>query len=163
MIFVVEVPEAGPAQSRAWFAYGELDFLRKVCAGDALPEWEVFDVATPRELLDLADRVPESPDARQACPAVCGLADAHGWDTPLYRADHLLGAGHFQAQAVSPLQAGLAALQARGGQWRVYGSEDVAMAAVDAADALFDAPGGWRARHALREQLIATEALADDH
>ena len=118
-------------------------------------------MATPRELLDLADRVPESPDARQACPAVCGLADAHGWDTPLYRADHLLGAGHFQAQAVSPLQAGLAALQARGGQWRVYGSEDVAMAAVDAADALYDAPGGWRARHALRERRVLAHERVD--
>jgi hypothetical protein len=69
MIFVVEQPEQGHA--RAWFAYDEDDFLRKVCAQDALPEWEVFDVATPRELLDLTERTPESADARQACPAIC--------------------------------------------------------------------------------------------
>ena len=163
MIFVVEIPPAGPTRARAWFAYGEADFLRKVCAGDALPEWAVYDVATPRELLDMVDLTPASADARTRCPAVCALADRHGWDTSLYRADHRLGAGEFRAEPVTPLQAGMAALAARGGDWRVYGSEDTAMAAADAPDALFDAPGGWRARHALREQLIAVEALADDH
>lgn len=160
MIFVVEQPDQG--QARAWFAYNDDDFLRKVCAGDPLPEWAVFDVASPRELLEMTDRTPESADARSACPAICALADAHGWDTPLYRADHLLGAGQFRAEPVSLLDAGLAALTQRGGQWRVYGSEAVAMAAVDQPDALYDAPAGWRARWALREQLIAVEALADD-
>jgi hypothetical protein len=163
MIFVVEVPATGAEHARAWFAYEEQDFLRKVCAEDPLPEWEVYDVITPRELLELTERSPESADARSACPAICALADAHGWDTPLYRADHALGAGHFRAEPLSPLEAGMAALSVRGSQWRVYGHEDVAMAAVDKPDALFDAPGGWRARWALREQLIAVEALADDH
>lgn len=162
MIFVIEVPDSGPEQTRAWFAYHPDDFLRKVCATDPLPEWEVFDVATPRELLELADLQPESEQARSRCPAVCALADAHGWDTALYRADHLLGAGHFRAEAITPLEAGMAALLARGGRWRIYGHEEVAMAAADQPDPLFDAPGGWRARWALRQQLIAVEALADD-
>jgi hypothetical protein len=161
MIFVVEQPEQGHA--RAWFAHDEDDFLRKVCVKDSLPEWEIFDVATPRELLEMTDRTPESPDLRSACPALCALADAHGWDTPLYRADYVLGAGHFRPEPVSLLEAGMAALQQRGGQWRIYGNEDTAMAAVDRPDALYDAPGGWRARWALREQLIAVEALADDN
>lgn len=160
MIFVVEQPDQGAA--RAWFAYNDDDFLRKVCAQDSLPDWAVFDVATPRELLDMTDRTPDSPDARRACPALCALADDHGWDTPLYRADHLLGNGHFRAEPVSVLDAGMAALTQRGGQWRIYGNEQVAMAAIDRPDPLFDAPGGWRARWALREQLIAVEALADD-
>jgi hypothetical protein len=160
MIFVVEQTE--PGQARAWFAYDEPDFLRKVCAQDALPEWAVYDVATPRELLDMSDRTPKSADAREACPAICALGDAHGWDTVLYRADHLLGAGQFRTQPVSVLDAGLAALMQRGGQCRVYGHEDVAMAALGRPDALYDAPGGWHARWALREQLIAVEALADD-
>lgn len=163
MIFVVQVPPEGPAHARAWFAYGEADFLRKVCAQDVLPEWEVFDVVTARELLEMTDRTPDAPDARSACPAVCALADQHGWDTPLYRADHLLGNGQLRPEPVTPLDAGMAALLARGGQWRVYGHEDVALAAADAPDALFDAPSGWHARRALREQLIAVEALADGH
>ncbi len=162
MIFVVEIPPSGPQNTRAWFAYGEEDFLRKVCAQSSLPEWEVFDVATPRELLDMADLTPEQPEARSRCPALCALADAHGWETPLYRADALLGAGHFRPEPISLLQAGTAALIAQGGQWRVYDHEQAAMAAVDQPDPLYDAPGGWRARWALREQLIAVEALADE-
>lgn len=161
MIFVVEQPDEGAA--RAWFAFDDEDFLRKVCAQDPLPEWQVFDVASARELLELTNRTPLSPDTRSACPAICALADAHGWDTPLYRADHLLGVGHFRAEPVSVLEAGLAALSRRGGQWRVYGNEQVAMAAVDQPDPLFDTPSGWRARWALREQLIAVEALADGY
>ncbi|MEY2891999.1 MAG: hypothetical protein RJA98_1907 [Pseudomonadota bacterium] len=162
MIFVVEQPDASAA--RAWFAYDAADFLRKVCAQDPLPEWAVFDVVTPRELLEQAgDLTPDSAAVREANPALCALADAHGWDTPLYRADHLLGLGTFRPEPVSPLDAGMAALTQRGGQWRIYGHEDVAMAAVDRPDPLFDAqPSGWRARWALREQLIAVEALADD-
>lgn len=160
MIFVVEQPDQGAA--RAWFAYNDGDFLSKVCAQDSLPEWEVFDVATPRELLEMTARTPESPDARSACPAICALADAHGWDAPLYRADHLLGAGHFRPEPISALDAGMAALTQRGGQWRIYGNEEVAMAAIGQPDPLYDAPSGWRARWALREQLIAVEALADD-
>lgn len=162
MIFVVEVPAAGPQQCRAWFAYGNDDFLRKVCADDPLPEWEVYDVATARELLEMTDRTPDSPDLRSACPALCALADAHGWDTPLYRADHLLGPGHFRPEPISPLEAGSAALGVRGSQWRIYTDEQMAMAAADQPDPLFDAPGGWRARWALREQLIAVEAIADE-
>lgn len=160
MIFVVQQPEEGPA--RAWFAHDEADFLRKVCVDDALAEWEVMDVITARELLELSDRSPASLDAASACPAVWALGCQHGWDTPLYRADHLLGAGQLRPEPVLPLEAGIAALQARGGQWRIYGNEDTAMAAVDRPDPLFDAPGGWRARWALREQLVAVEALADD-
>ena len=123
----------------------------------------VYVYPEARELLEMTDRTPDAPDARSACPAVCALADQHGWDTPLYRADHLLGNGQLRPEPVTPLDAGMAALLARGGQWRVYGHEDVALAAADAPDALFDAPSGWHARRALREQLIAVEALADGH
>lgn len=161
MLFVVEIPATGPAHSHAWFAYGPDDFLRKVCATDPLPEWEVFDVATPRELLEMAELQPESPGVRERCPALCALADAHGWDTPLYRADHLLGAGHFRPEPITPLDAGLAALDARGGRCRVYGNEEAALTAADQPDPFYDEDGGWRARWALREQLIAVEALAE--
>lgn len=45
---------------------------------------------------------------------------------------------------------------------RIYWSEDEAMSAFEcAADPLWQG-SGWRARLALREQLIATEVLADD-
>lgn len=161
MIFIVEQPESAPP--RCWFAYGEEDFLRKVCAGDPLPAWEVHDIVSARELLEMTGRPADDPALPEALPALWALAATHGWDTPLYRADHLLGAGQLQPEPVSPLQAGWAALRARGGQWRLYGDEAAALAAADAPDPLFDAPGGWRARWALREQLMAVEVLADGH
>ncbi|MFZ2988195.1 hypothetical protein [Ideonella sp.] len=76
MTFVFEQPDQVAA--RAWFAYYDDEFLRKVCAQDRLAEWCVFDLATPRELLDITDRTPDSPGARSACPTLCALADDHG-------------------------------------------------------------------------------------
>lgn len=161
MIYVVEVPAEG--EPRAWFAFDEADFARKVESADALQPWEIFDRSTPRELLDLTDRTPESPDARSACPGICLLGDTHGWDTPLFRADYLQGRGHYQPEPVTEVQACLAALQCRLKQVAVYWSDTEAVAAFEAArDAVYAGPGGWRARHALREQLLALEVLADD-
>lgn len=61
------------------------------------------------------------------------------------------------------LLADSAALAAEGGpQCRIFWSEAEAMASFEcASDPLWQGPG-WRARLALREQLIATEVLADD-
>jgi len=48
------------------------------------------------------------------------------------------------------------------GRCRIYPDEAAAMAAFErTADPDWQGPG-WRARWALREQLIATEVLADD-
>jgi hypothetical protein len=161
MIFVVEAT-AG-AEPSAWFAFDEADLLEKVCAGSDLQPWEVWDVASARELLDLVDESPDRPGVRERFPAMCALGDREGWDTPLYRADLLIGRGQYQREPIACLQACTAALRSRGGELRLYADEPAALAAVDAPDPWFDAPGGWRARHALREQLIATEVLADGY
>jgi len=79
MIFVVEAGEG--RDPVAWFAYGETDFARKVAAGDPLKPWEIHDVVTPRELLDLVGQSPESIAARETFPAICALGDRKGWDT----------------------------------------------------------------------------------
>jgi len=161
MIFVVECrPEAEP---HAWFAFDDADFARKVCAGDALQPWEVWDCSSVRELLDLMDETPEAPGVAERFPALCELGRRSGWDTPLYRADHLTGRGAYRPEPVTLLGACVAALAAREGEVRVYPAEPLALAAIDAPDPLYDAPGGWRARMALREQLIATEVLADGY
>ena len=159
MIFVVEIPQ--PGQANAWFAFDPEDFERKLEAGDELQACEIFDVSTPRELLDLGGRQPGSADARQAFPAICALADAHGWDTPLYRADHLLGRGVYRPEPVQATQAWQAALQRRHRHCRIYWSAAEAIAAVEGSDALLAAGEHWRARHALHEQLLALELLAD--
>jgi hypothetical protein len=162
MIFVVEGrPDAEP---QAWFAFDEADLLEKVSAGEDLHSWELWDCTTARELLDLVDESPEHPGVRERFPAMCELGDREGWDTPLYRADLLTGRGLYRREPIACLDACIAALRHRSdGQLRIYADEPSVLAAVDAPDPWFDAPGGWRARHALREQLIATEVLADGY
>jgi len=160
MIYVVEV--APQREARAWFAFDEADLLRKVAEGDARAAHEIWDVASARELLELFDDEPAAAGSAQRHPGVHALADECGWDTPLFRADYLQEPGLYASQPVRLIDACRAALRARGGQWRFYEGEQHALVAVDKPDALYDEPGGWRARWALRQQLIAVEALADD-
>lgn len=159
MIFVLELPPA--TAPRAWFAYDARDLLAKVAEGDALPLWQIHDRITPREILDLLDEHPGAPGLPERHPAVCALADAHGWDGALYRADHLLEPGSYRCEPVSEAQAAEAALRARG-PCRIFWTEAEATAAFERTqDPLWQGPG-WRARLALREQLVAMEVLSDD-
>ena len=159
MIFVLEMP--AQAEPKAWFAYDAEDLLRKVAAHDTLREWEIHDCATPRELLDMFDAEPGMPGVREQYPGIVAMGEEHGWDTPLYRADHLQEPGSYRTEPVTPAQASEAALRARG-ECRVYWSEAEATAAFERAEDPAWAGSGWRARWALRAQLIATEVLADD-
>lgn len=54
-----------------------------------------------------------------------------------------------------------AALHARG-ECRIFPDESAALATFERTDDPLWAGGGWRARWALRAQLIAMEVLADD-
>lgn len=156
MIYVVEFPEHGRAH--AWFAFDQQDMLLKIYATDARHEREIFDVVTPRELLELLNKTVDTPDARDEFPAICSLGDEHGWDTPLYRADYLLGAGVFQPEAVSEIDACAAALTARSQVCRVYWSDTQATAALE-KDPVFDSEAGCWGQDALRGQLVALEIL----
>lgn len=156
MIYVIEFPEQGKVH--AWFAFDRQDLMRKIYAGDARSEWEIYDVVTPRELLDMHGKSPETADVREVLPAICGLGDQYGWDTPLYRADDLLGEGVFQPQAVSETDACVAALTRRSTQCKIYWSDTQATAALE-NDTLFQSTDGCRARDALRDQLVSLEIL----
>lgn len=160
MIYVVEAPPQGAAH--AWFAFDEDDLLRKVAADDTRAAHEIWDSASARELLALFDESPEGKGVAQRYPGICALGDESGWDTPLFRADYLQEPGLYASEPVRLVDACRAALRARGGEWRFYEGEQHALMAVDKPDSLFDRTGGWRARWALRQQLIAVEALADD-
>lgn len=159
MIFVVEMPVL--AAPRCWFAYVDADLLAKVVATDPLPAWGVHDCASARELLELLGGEPRATDVAVRFPGLSAMAAAHGWDTPLYRADHLLEPGCYRAEVISAADASAAALRARG-DCRIYWTEAEATAAFERADDPAWQQGGWRARWALREQLIALEVLADD-
>lgn len=161
MIYVVEVPEH--AAPRAWFAYDEADFARKVAAGDTLEPWEIHDQLTARCLLEDMGHAEVDALARECYPAICALGDSHGWDTALYRADHLLGAGVLSAEPVSETAAHEAALAARGGLTCVYHGDRDAIGAFEGADPRIAGQAHWHARRALYEQLVALEVLADDN
>ena len=161
MIYVVEVPEQ--AAPRAWFAYDEADFARKVAAGDPLESWEIHDQLTARGLLEDIGLAETDALARERYPAICALGDSHGWDTALYRADHLLGSGVLSAEPVSEAAALEAALAARGGLTCVYRGDRDAIGAFEGADPRIAGKDNWHARRALYEQLVALEVLADDN
>lgn len=161
MIHVLEMPEHG--EPKAWFAYNDDDLAIKVAADDTLQAFEIFDVLTPRELLESVGHADITGEARAAFPAISALGDAHGWDTVLYRADHLLGRGVLSPTPVLPHAAMEAALQARPGMThRIYWNDAEAMGAFEGADPVIAMPSNWHARHMLREQLLALELLADD-
>lgn len=168
MIFVVEVPHVGDA--RSWFAFDAEDLHRKVTVDDPLQSWEVYDTTTARELLVLVGEIPGSPQARAAFPGICRLADEYGLDTVLYRADHLLQRGCYQPEAVTLEAACEAALAARVSAdpqeaslkaLRILWSEEEAVLASE-NDPFFTAGTGWKALHALREQLLSLDVLAEN-
>ena len=156
MIYVVEFPEQGRAH--AWFAFEKQDLMRKIYVTDTRKEWEIFDVVTARELLELPGKTPDTPDVRDEFPAICSLADQYGWDTPLYRADYLLGDGVFQPEAVTETDACVAALTRRTKACKIYWSDTQATAALE-NDPIFDSEAGSWARDALRDQLVSLEIL----
>lgn len=157
MIYVVQFPHQGDPNT--WFAYDRDDFVRKVCAEDPLEDYQIYDVITPRELLDMVDQTPDSPGVRESFPAICRLADHHGWDQPLYRADYLLGEGVLSPEAVSPSDACRAALAQRLDKLLIYWEDSAALAALDEDPALTENSRALLARHSLRQQLIALEVL----
>ena len=156
MIYIVEFPHQGKAH--AWFAFQQQDLLRKIYVTDTRKEWEIFDVVTARELLEMLEQTVDSPLVREQFPAICGLGDEHGWDTPLYRADYLLGDGVFQAEAITETDACVAALAHRVQAYKIYWSDSQATAALE-SDPIFDSAAGYWARDALRGQLVALEIL----
>ncbi|MBK1687131.1 hypothetical protein [Rubrivivax gelatinosus] len=159
MIYVLECPPAGTP--RAWFAYDAEDLVERVADRRGLKPWEVWDRRSARELLAMCGEQPDAPGVGERLPALCALGAEHGWDTALYRADALLGRGVLAAQEVRPLQACGAVLAADGTAVRIWPDETSAIHAFEhEAEPLWHG-AGWRARHALRDQLIATEALAD--
>lgn len=165
MIFVVEVPHQG--EPRAWFAYDAEDLLIKVAEGDDLQPWEIHDVATPQELLAMLGADAFDPDVPRRLPGIWSLVQAHGLDAVLYRADHLLGPGSYQPDPVPVERACEAALKARVGSSlqdvRIWWSEQAAvLASEDPSEPMFTRDGGWRAWHALREQLLALDVVAEN-
>jgi len=157
MIYVLELP--ADAAPQAWFAFDRADFARKVYAADSRPAWEIHDVASVRELLAMHDTTPERAAAADQFPALRRLGASHGWETPFYRADALLGAGALRLAPVDEAEACAAALVQRVGMCRIYWSDQDAGAALEDGTLAPDSQRACQAYVALRGQLIATEVL----
>jgi hypothetical protein len=151
----------GTIRPLAWFAFDLEDFGRKVRAAKAAEGRTVFEALTPRGQLEEAGLDPESPEARAVRPETFALAEQYGWDTPLYRADYLLEPGVWQAEPVSELDAYAAAVAEGREACRVYLSDQAAETALY-RDPLYQGREGFYAHMALREQLIAMEAISDE-
>jgi hypothetical protein len=159
MIYVVEFPHQGRAH--AWFAFDRDDFVRKVRAVRASEDWVVFEALSARERLAIRGMSPEAPDAAQAHADLFELARVHGWDAPVYRADPVLGQGVLQAEPVDAFDASVAALARDLQTCRVHLSDAQAIAALQ-RDPLYDPKDGFYAHMALRQQLIAMDAMEED-
>ncbi|QJD29223.1 hypothetical protein [Methylococcus geothermalis] len=159
MIYVVEV--TSPGKANAWFAFDREDFSRKVRVAKERDGCVIFAVATPRKLLEAAGLTPESPAARASHATIFELADKHGWDTELYRADELLGEGVYESEPVSEFEACVAALAEGLEACRIYLSDESATNALY-GDPFYQGREGFAAHRALRDQLIALEVISDD-
>jgi hypothetical protein len=159
MIYIVEITPQGRAN--AWFAFGKDDFQRKVHATKQRAGWTIFERTTPRQLLSAVGKEPDSTGAREVAPQVFALAEQCGWDGTLHRADYLVGHDVYQVEAVDEFDACLAAVSHDLQTCRVYYSDEEAVDALY-RDPLYNNREGLRAHIALREELIAQEAMADD-
>ena len=157
MIYIVEFPRQG--RPHAWFAFNRDDFVRKMRATRAHEGWVIHEARSVRERL--ADCGTDTPDAARTYAGLLDLARVHGWDAPLYRADHVLGQGVLQAEPVDAIDACIAALAHDLKTCRVHLSDEQALAALQ-RDPLYDPDEGFYAHMALREQLIAMDAMEED-
>lgn len=157
MIYIVEFPHQGRAH--AWFAFNRDDFVRKVHAIRAREGWVIHEALSVRERVAACGT--DTPDVAQTHAALFALAHVHGWDAPLYRADHVLGQGVLQAEPVDAFDACVGALAQDLKTCRVHLSDEQAIAALQ-RDPLYDPDEGFYAHMALREQLIAMDAMEED-
>lgn len=159
MIYIVEFPHQG--RPHAWFAFDRDDFVRKVNAVHAREGRVIFEALSARERLAGSGMSPASPDAAQTHVELFALAHVHGWDVPLYRSDPVLGEGVLQAAPVDEFDASVTALAHDLQACRVHLTDEQAIAALQ-RDPLYDPDEGFYAHMALRQQLIAMDAMEED-
>lgn len=149
MIHIVEIHEHHHA--RVWFAFNEADFILKVgITHGPSQDMLIYQQTTARQLLADSGCATDSE----------ALAAQYGWDTPLYRADYMLGQGIYQTEPVSELRACLAAV-ASADDFRVYPDDDTAADELD-RDPFFKTKEGFDAYYKLRSQLVDMEVIAED-
>jgi hypothetical protein len=141
MIHIVEINEQNRAH--VWFAFDEADLIRKVLIKHEIEhDMTVHKQTTARQLSD--ER----------------LATQFGWDTPVYRADYLLGHNVYQTEPISELRACVAAI-ASAHEFRIYPDDETAADEID-RDPLYRTKEGFEACIKFRAQLVEFELIAED-
>jgi len=147
-IFVVEMPHA--AAPRAWWSPDQAEFFRRVEQTN-INGHVIFEETTARHLAQPAGH--EAHAARE-------LGDRFGWDTPLYRADHIFD-GLYRVEPIEALSAYEAAVR-RGlkNAYFLYGADE-ALDAIDQPNYWLH-PGGVAAHRALTVLLARIGLLQED-
>ena len=103
-LIVLSVPHRGEPSA---YRIDAESFCRSVEDAAGERGQDAFYSTTPRQLLsDWSGATPEStPDEDADDGWIRDLGAAHGWDTPIYRADAILGEGVYTAEPVDRLAA----------------------------------------------------------
>jgi hypothetical protein len=150
MIHVVEIQENNHAH--VWFAFDEADFVRKVQVNYGKEaEVVIYQKTTVQQLFGTSGVSVE---------VINELTAKYGEETPLYRADFMLGDGIYQAEPISALRASLSAV-ASNVDFRIYTNDEEALEELD-REPLFRTEQGFEARLKLRSQLVEMEVIAED-
>lgn len=143
MIYVVEIPYVHPA--KVWAAADAEAFFRMIEVKRPRCEGYVYARATARQLLT------ESAETADVS-WILQLAIAHGWDTPLYRADYLVSQVGWSPTQLDKFNAYMAALVDDLAGCVVFTSTAAAQAALADSDFWIHHGGIW-AQTALYELL----------
>lgn len=161
MIHVVEIPHQRPAS--AWFSVDKEDFIRTVNSVHERSGKTIFEEVTPRQLLlSMAGATPEAGDeVRDEYGWIFELAEKHGWDSKLFRADFLTGEGGYQTEPVTEFDACVGAVMDDLHNGSVFLSDEDAASAL-ADDPVFEGHQGCAAREALRANLERLGCLPEE-
>ena len=150
MIHIVEIKENNHA--KVWFAFDEDDFIRKVQADySQQADVVIYQQTTAQQLQNAGNTSPET---------IRALSEQYEAETPIFRADYLLGEGIYQAEPVSALRASLAAI-ASNADFRIYSNDEDAAEELD-REPLFKSREGFEAGRKLRAHLVEMEVIAED-
>jgi hypothetical protein len=162
-IYVVEIPHQ--RKPSAWSALDQADFVKGVRSAHAASRSgdTLFEKVTARELAgQFGYEAEDVVRMREDDPFLLDLAEKHGWDRPLYRADYINGvAAAYQAEPISEYDACVAYIRQDLSSCLVYDTDEEALQAVQSG-ADWNRHGGVQAREALRAVLVRNSVLGID-
>ena len=105
--YVLKIPHRG--EPTAFRCSGRDDFIARHYAADRSLGGSIYQKTTPRELASdfgsnektIADDIGDDPFLQE----IADLAQAYGWDTPMYRADYTREEGEYSPEPIDEVDA----------------------------------------------------------